>query len=249
MQTKLKQLTQMKNKEISILIPAYNAEDFINETILKIVNRMTELQISNYEVIIVENGSTDQTKEIVEKLAKENIKLIAYSQPKADLGNAMKKAIEESNGAFSIYLPADLSYSLDFINESLKLKETFDVIYGSKMLKDSNVNIRKSRKFLSNSFSFLVKMHFRFKVKDTQGVKAFKTNLFKKYLSIFPNGFLWDLGFVYVAKKKEYKWIEIPCNVVDLHTSSSVRIIRTTLRMLFGLKKFRLKTWYTKFPK
>lgn len=238
----------MKNKEISIIIPAYNAEDFIESTLIKIIARMDELQIPNYEIILVENGSTDQTREIVKNLAIKFEQINLISLPDADLGKAMKKGIVESKGLFSIYLPADLSYEVNFVNESIKRKKDYDVIFGSKKMKQSDVIIKKTRKFLSSSFSILVKVLFRFKVKDTQGVKAFKTDLFREYTMIFPDGFLWDLGFVYITKKKDYKWIEIPCKVVDIHKSSTIKRIRTSIMMFTGLIKFKLKTMFTKIP-
>jgi len=231
----------MKNEKISIIIPAYNAEIFIEDTIMKIITRMNELQITNYEINLIENGSTDKTSDIVNNLAKEYKQINLIILDEADLGKAVKKGIEFSNGSFSIYMPADLSYEINFINSALEYKKKgYEVIFGSKKMKQSSVEITRSRKFLSSGFSMLVKILFRFKIKDTQGVKAFQTDLFRDYTKTFPNGFLWDIGFVYITSRKNYKWVEIPCKVVDLHKSSTIKKLRISIKMLIGLIKFRL---------
>jgi len=233
----------MKNEKISVIIPVYNAENIIEDTIMQIITRMHELQVTIYEINLIENGSTDQTNDIIKNLLKDYKEINLITLDEADLGKAMKKGIELSNGNFSIYLPADLSYNINFINSALEYKKKgYEVIFGSKKMKQSDVSIKKRRKFLSDGFSMLVKLLFRFNVKDTQGVKAFKTDLFSEYTKIFPNGFLWDIGFVYITSRKNYKWIEIPSKVVDLHKSSTIMKLRTPIKMLFGLIKFKIQT-------
>ena len=153
----------------------------------------------------------------------------------------MQTGIKEANGEIIIYLPADLSYGIRFISDSIKFLKDYEIIFGSKYHPESSVKRTFLRQILSKGFFLIVKTLYRFKVKDTQGVKSFRKDLIVQYVDTFPDGFLWDIGFVYVVKLKNYNWIEIPCEIKDYDEDSTIKKLKHTLKIFFGLLRYRFK--------
>lgn len=105
-------------KMVSIIIPAYNAEKFIEETIASV----TAQTYTNWELIIVEDGSTDRTKEIVEQMTDERIRLIVPRQH-GSAARARNVGIEEAKGRYIAFLDADDIWKPDKLAKELAFME------------------------------------------------------------------------------------------------------------------------------
>ncbi|MHA1222784.1 MAG: glycosyltransferase [Candidatus Heimdallarchaeaceae archaeon] len=233
----------MNNPIYTILVPAYNAEGIITESIMNIIKEIKNFKDRHsFRILVVENGSTDKTDLLVRNLAKDKEVIEILNLKTPDLGKAIKYGILNSESKYIIYLPADLSYGTSFIPLSIKLLKQYNVVFGSKHLSESSVNRSVLRNILSFGFRVLVKILFNFSIKDTQGVKAFERNLFLNYLKYIPDGFLWDIGFVFITKKRKYKSIEVPCKVIDKQKNSTIKQFRHSINMFLGLIRYRLNS-------
>ena len=121
----------MKQPQISILIPSFNE----GKTILNVLNRISEIMALNvnYEVVVINDGSTDNTLDILKQNKDLYSQLITYNK-NCGKGNAIKKGLEVSNGKYIFFQDADLEYDPIEINKFVKLINRFepDLIIGSR---------------------------------------------------------------------------------------------------------------------
>lgn len=117
-------------KKVSILIPLYNAEQYIVETITSIINQ----SYTNIELIIVDDGSTDNSYEIAKTYASENIKV--FQQTNKGACAARNKALESSTGEYIVFFDADDIMYKDKIKNQMELVEKYgdDYIYSSQWI-------------------------------------------------------------------------------------------------------------------
>ena len=110
----------MKRVSISIIFPVYNEEKLLSKNVLKVINYLNNLDcISNYEIIISDNGSNDKTKEIMKELVKKYDYLKFMSIKKRSAGLALLNGIKNSKMDYIMYYSIDLPFGLDIIKESV----------------------------------------------------------------------------------------------------------------------------------
>lgn len=128
----------MKNK-ISVIIPAYNTADVISRT-LKSVKQQT---YPHYEIILINDGSTDGTKEIIDNYAKNRNNIIVYHQSNQGVSVARNKGIELATGEFICFLDSDDTYKPTFLEEMIKRQQetNANVVYCgyNRVFKDQSI--------------------------------------------------------------------------------------------------------------
>ena len=204
----------MKEK-ISVLIPAFNEEEGIITTINETIKVLNELE-NDYEVIIVDDGSKDNTYEIVSKnLLNFNgkVKIEKYGK-NIGKGYAIKHGFNFVTGDYVLFLDADMDIHPNQINIFLDLmrKNDADIVMGSKRHKNSVVDYPLSRKIYSNIYYFLIKILFGLPVRDTQtGFKLFRYSSLKNSIKkIVIKKYAFDLELLVVSKIQKCKIIECP---------------------------------------
>src|SRR4051812_34618619 len=119
----------MKAK-ISVIIPCFNYGHLIDETLISIFNQTYQ----NFEIIVVDDGSTDNTEEIVSKIVKDNKKVLYYKQDNAGPSTARNLGVEKSCGDFIQFLDADDLIEKRKFELQLRLFDdnpALDIVYGS----------------------------------------------------------------------------------------------------------------------
>jgi glycosyltransferase involved in cell wall biosynthesis len=205
----------MDKEKISILIPAFNEEDKIILTIKETLNVFEKIGY-DYEIVIIDDGSTDNTYNIVKEnlnIFNGSVKIERY-KPNAGKGCAIKYGFDFLSGDYVLFLDADMDLHPSQITNFLKLmkENKADLAMGSKRHKDSIVNYPNSRKFISNGYYFLIKILFGLPVKDTQtGFKLFRYKALKDSIpKIIIKRYAFDLELLVVLHKLGYKIIECP---------------------------------------
>ena len=131
------------NKKLSIIVPVYNEV----ETVLILLNKLIKLNLYNNftnEIIIVDDNSTDGTKELLKNLEKEtsntNLKFI-FKAKNSGKGSSQKLAIPLCTGDFTIIQDADLEYNVNNINSLLKLMvdSNYDAVLGHRKLTNTKI--------------------------------------------------------------------------------------------------------------
>lgn len=197
----------------SLVIPCYNEE----ENLPILIDKYKKfLKKPNNELIIVNNGSVDNTNNLLRKLKKiKNIKSVQIKK-NIGFGNGLKKGMFAAQGDILIYSHADLEVDP---NDILKAIEIFKKKNKNNVLfiKGDRINkIKNNWSFLAIFFSYsltvLSTILFRQKLYDIHGMPVlFHKNLLKS-INYFPNDFSIDLAIYLGAKKKNYKIIRFPVN-------------------------------------
>jgi len=228
--------------DISIVIPAYNEENRIGITIEKIYNYFAKKNY-NFEIIIVDDGSKDRTKEIVKKLQSEKqnekneIKLITHKKNQGK-GAAVKTGILNAKGNLILFTDADLSTPIEEFEKLKKpIEDGYDIAVGSRGLPDSKIVFPQPwyRRYIGKCFPYLVRLIIMKEFKDTQcGFKLFKNSVGKSlFKDLKTEGFAFDVEILYRGKKN-YKIKEVPINWYNV-LESKVNLFIDPIKMIYSL--------------
>lgn len=182
---------------LSVVMPAYKEEQCIYQNLLTTCDIISEF-CPNYELIVVNDGSPDHTLEEAMRARRENshIKVATY-QINRGKGGAIKEGISRATGEFIAYLDADLDLSPAHLNSFLAelLDEDADIVIGSKLHKDSQLNYPWKRKIMSYGYYVLLRILFHLNLKDTQtGVKLFRAEVIKPIAEeLKTSGYAFDI--------------------------------------------------------
>lgn len=211
-------------KILSIVIPIYNEEKIVGETIKKLKEELTNLHL-DYELIAVNDASTDKTKEILERV--EGIKLINHNQNKG-YGAAIKTGIKQSQGEFILITDADGTYPIEAIPELVKFIPEYDMVVGARKGKGVKIPlIRKPAKWILNKLANYLSGT---KIPDlNSGLRIIKKSLIEKYLYILPDGFSFTSTITLAGLTNSYRIKYIPIAYSKRTGKSKFRPIRDTL--------------------
>ena len=197
---------------ISIIIPIFNQAKKITYSLEKI-RQAVELTFTNYELIVVNDGSTDDTLNTLKDIAREDehVRVISYT-PNRGKGYAVRQGVLQSQGDAVILLDGDLDISPDLIKDYVEKLSTSDLVIASKKHPESNVRIPRSRAFLSRAFNLLIKMAIGIDQTDTQaGFKVGKGDIMRKIFSnVSVNRYAFDVEFLAIASVLHLKVQEMP---------------------------------------
>lgn len=201
----------LTNKKISIILPCLNEERAILaclEDIKKIIN---EKQLSA-EVIVVDNGSTDGSKELVSSYQNNFQELLLVEENKRGYGFAYLRGLKESSGDYIFMADADGTYNFSQITEFIeKLEQGSDLVIGNRF---SGKMIAKSmswsHKYIGNPFlSSLVRLFFKVKIKDIHcGIRAITKEALQK-INLYTGGMEFASEMIIKAAKAGLKIDEI----------------------------------------
>lgn len=196
--------------KISFIVPCYNeSEDILRKS----QELLSYFQNNNldYELILVNDGSKDNTEEIINGI--EGVTTVSY-HPNHGKGYAIKEGILKATGDYVLFMDADLSTDLKCILDFLPLLDKYDMVIGSRHMKESVVPIKQplKRRIISLGCHILVNMYFGFKYHDTQcGFKAIKTDIAKEIANRqIIDGFAFDVEYLYFMKLNGYHVLEVP---------------------------------------
>ena len=169
----------MNNMKVSVIIPCYNEE----KTIEKIISKVKANLVQPYEIIIINDGSTDQTKHILENKLKKDLKKIIHNNKNSGKGFSIKKGIEVASGDIIIIQDADLEYDpIDYEKLIQPISEGLaDVVYGSRFIGSEKKRVLYFWHMVGNRFlTLLSNMFTNLNLTDMEVCyKVFKAEILK----------------------------------------------------------------------
>jgi len=233
---------------ISVILPAFNEENKVVEAIRKVEKSLIKTSF-DYEIIVVNDGSKDETASKVLDYASTSSRVKLVNHPRnLGKGVAIRTGSVVSSGEFIVYMDSDLEIDPEPLQVYLRVLRYADVAIGSKWHPNSDVKISLVRKLLSRSFYALAKLLVGIKVSDTQvGLKAFRREALEKILKVqLAERYAFDTEILAIASLLELKVVELPVNInlkENFNFFEIFRMLTETLRIAFML---RILKWYKK---
>ena len=224
-----------------MIIPCYNLENVVKTTVKNILENL-EKYTDSFEILIVNDGSTDNTLKVIQDI-KDNhksIHVITYHKNKGK-GHAVKTGILQSIGSSLVFIDGDLDIASDAIQNYVNELDNFDLVIGSKLSQNSEIEIRQSRKILSDMFSGLVRFLTGLKIQDTQvGFKAGNGDNLRKIFKIMSiDGFAFDVELLVIATKLNLRIKEMPVKLKIMKSfrfNSAVQMFSDVLKIAYNDK-------------
>jgi len=239
-----------KKIKLTLIIPAYNEEKIIGETLESILNFLSS-KTYPWEVIVVDDGSRDKTSTIVKTFEKQGVRLISFTRNKGK-GAAIRAGVKKSRGEFIIFSDADLSVPIENIDKFLLELRKNDVVIGSRRIKGSKILIHQPwlRESMGRVFTFLTRVILNSKISDfTCGFKGFRREV---ALDIFGKAKLerwaYDAEILFLAKKRGNKIAEMP---IFWKNREDTRVVlgSAVLSSFIDLLRIRLNDFLGKYGK
>ncbi len=232
--------------KLSIVIPAYNEEKRITETLLDVDTYLNK-QEYDYEIIVVVNGTSDRTFDVVKELEVTKVKKAsAINLAVGGKGNAVKRGIlDKADGDIIMFMDADNATPISEVEKFLPaFKAGYDVVIGSRYLNPETVKVHQPlyRVVLSRAANLLIQVVAIPGIKDTQlGFKAFTKDAAK---NIFPlvtiSRWGFDMEVLTIALKQGYKIKEVALSWTE-HGGGHVPL-RAYVESLIDLFKIKWKS-------
>ncbi|MDO8623035.1 MAG: glycosyltransferase family 2 protein [archaeon] len=197
--------------KLSIIMPMYNSSDIITniKEAMVSLNKVTE----DYEIILVNDGSTNNCFEEAKKFSSKKVKVVGYDQNMGK-GYAIKYGFNFTKGDYIAFVDSGRDLDPKQLKDFLEImkKEDADIVIGSKRHSKSEVHYPLIRRVMSRVYQIMNKMLFNLKVQDTQvGLKLFKREVLEKIMpKIAIKRFAFDLELLVLANKYEFKIAEAP---------------------------------------
>jgi len=238
-------LTVVVLPKISIIIPVYNEEKHIADCINRAKSHL-QLSGAPYEIIVVDDGSTDMTRIAVQNVADgETVKMVGYDYNQGK-GFAIKYAANYVSGEIVVLMDGDGDISPHLVGRYAAVLKDHDVALASKRHPDSRVSSPIVRKLLSLSFRVLVGLSTGLGMSDTQsGFKAFRREPLEQIMKLIcVKQYAFDVELLVVAKLLKLRVAELPI-VIKLDSPFSVRHALKMAVDLMGIAyRLRILRWY-----
>jgi len=247
-----KKIVKPHNKEIvlSVVIPAYNEEKRIGRTLIEVLNFLSKQKYSS-EVIVVDDGSADQTSEVVGRISSGKVPLRLIKLDKnMGKGYAVKTGVLASRGLNILFTDADNSTPITETNKLMLYLSCAPIVIGSRYLKPASVEIRQPvyRIFLSRLGNTVIRWLVTPGIADTQcGFKLFEREAaFKLFPLLTLKRWGFDFELLSLARKFNFPVKEVPVAWYNSE-GSRLRPIRAYPKTLLEVFKVKLNHWTGKY--
>lgn len=231
---------------LSIIVPAYNEAARLRQTLPTII-RYLEQEYPESELIVVDDGSSDDTIQVVEQeaLKSRHIKPSVISvRPNRGKGHAVRAGLLAASAPIALFTDADLSTPMTETPKLIELIERgqHDLTFGSRALDRSLIGVHQPwrREQGGRVFNFLVRLATGLPYWDTQcGFKAFRMSVCRPFIEASTiERFGFDVEWLFIAQQAGLRLLEVPLRW-DHHDGSKVSVFRDSFRMFNEVRLIR----------
>jgi glycosyltransferase involved in cell wall biosynthesis len=227
-------------------MPAYNEAESIEKGVAD-VDRQFEAVSEDYEIIVVDDGSEDDTRRVIEEFTDKRIKLVGYDRNEGK-GHAVKIGLYNATGQFAFLIDSDSEIRATDLMNYIEALESADFVIGSKRHPLSTVRTPAGRRFLSLGFNILERLLTGVRASDTQaGLKAARSAALYKVLPLLSvKKYAFDAELLAVASLLNYRIVELPVNIQLAAMFNAKHVFRMMIDLLGIAYRLRVKRWYQK---
>jgi len=239
-------MKKYRQKKISVIIPAYNEENRIYNSLKKIRDYLSRKNYS-FEIIVVDDGSRDNTAQVAGRIRDKRLRIIKYRKNQGK-GYAVRTGMLAAKNNLALFCDADLSTPIEELGKFMKSIKDYDIIVGSRVVEGHKI-VRKQPRFrvlLGGIFSKITRIVLPVNVQDTQcGFKLFKNckPIFKKQTL---DGWAFDVEILFIARQKGTKILEIPVIWNDA-SGSKLNPFRDSLKMLLEIARIKINSFLGRY--
>jgi len=237
---------------LSIILPLYNEEKRLIVCLEKVDKFLKNKEIKDLEIIFVNDGSTDNSKEMIQSYIKQNIDqkyknlILINAKHNFGKGSALKEGVKKATKQWILTSDIDFSVPIDEIINWIQkgyLNKKTNVFFGSRSHSDSIVNSKFYRKVVGSFLRIIISYLLDINIKDTQcGYKLYEKKIAQYIFSnMHSNGFEHDIEIILILKKKGIFIEELPVNWTHV-SLSKVNIFSDSFKVLKSV--FFLKNKY-----
>jgi len=235
-------LKMNKKYSISVILPVYNEGGNIKK-IIKETAHFLEIQeiFKNYEIIVVDDGSQDNTLKVLRKLINEISYLkIKIHYKNLGYGQALMTGVKQAKFEYVFFMDADGQFNIKDLEKLAVYMPEFEIILGYRQKREDNLY----RRILGKSYSYLLFLFFGLKLKDVNcGYKVFKKEVLN-YGEVISKGGVFYGEVLLKAKLKGYKFKEIPVKhffrFSGKQTGGTLKVVLRAIVDLIYLKYFQV---------
>jgi glycosyltransferase involved in cell wall biosynthesis len=222
---------------VTIVIPVHNEAGFMPSALDRLFVELDGVA-ADFSVILAENGSTDGTGEIAERIAGNEPRLRVLRLPEPNYGSAMRAGFAAADSDWVVNFDIDY-FSADFLRAAIALAAEADVVLASKRAKGAEDKRSLLRRMGTLGFNLLLKLLFRSSVSDTHGMKMVRGSIAHDLTpQVISNLDLFDTELVIRAERAGARICEVPARVEELREARSSFLSRVP-RTLKGLWRIR----------
>jgi len=231
--------------EVSVVLPAYDEEDTLEATVGETLAALAGfLPPDSFEVIVAEDGCTDRTPEIADRLASEDDRVRhLHSGERLGRGKALKRAFELADGDVVAYLDTDMATDMRHLEELIEAVRSSeaDVATGSRWVPGHEADRPMNRSIPSRGFNLLARLVLRSTLRDHQcGFKAFDRGALLAILAdVEDEHWFWDTEVLVRAQRAGYDVYEFPVEWTP-KGDTTVDLVRD----VFGMGSQIVRTWW-----
>ena len=234
------ELEAVRQMDVSLVIPAYNEGGIIMDTIRTVSGKLSELSES-YEVLIVDDGSTDGTARLVQECGDPRVRLEGYS-PNRGKGCAVRTGMLAARGDVVLCTDADLAYGVDVFAVMLDRFRTGDaglVIGSRRMGGEGYKNYPPLRILMSRCFGLLSRAISGLPYDTQCGIKGYRREAARAVFSrCTTDGFSFDFEALMRADRLGLRVEQIPVSVINFR-ASKVNVVKDSARMFRDVFRIR----------
>ena len=226
--------------QISVVIPALNEAARLGVTLSKILAYLTAQHLT-YEVIVVDDGSTDKTQEVVARFLELNVVLVNHPV-NLGKGAAVRTGVMASNGERILITDADLSTPIDDLARLLAFSDKAPLVFGSRAVPGSVILLRQPlyRVIMGKTFNLMIRVLGVSRIHDTQcGFKLLDGQVARDLFSrVRTLGFAFDVELTWLAQREGLPIEEVGVRWAN-SLDSRVNPILDPPRMIVDILRFR----------
>jgi glycosyltransferase involved in cell wall biosynthesis len=215
----------------SLVVPVHNEAGILRAN-ASVLSEYLARHFKSYEIILVENGSVDDTGAVAHRLREtvDGVRVVELEE--ACLGEALKAGVRSAAHDRVVYFPIDLSVDLGFILESVRLLDEYSLVVGSKRLNGGLDHRPAHRRFLSVGYHWLVRRLLHTSLTDTTCVKAYRRGCFLDLAALVPSrSQVFETELVVEARRRGYSVKEVPVAVDDRRPSRQPLGVKVSLKL------------------
>ncbi|HYU33886.1 MAG TPA: dolichyl-phosphate beta-glucosyltransferase [Thermoanaerobaculia bacterium] len=230
--------------DLSVVIPAYNEALRLGPSLQRIVAYLRR-QGESYEVLVVDDGSTDATAEVAQGYTAEGVRVLRQEVNRGK-GAVIKAGVLASQGREVLLVDADLSTPIEELAKLRPHLAEAPLVLGSRSVAGSEVAQRQPfyREIMGRTFNLIIRILGIRGLRDTQcGFKLLAGDVARRlFAELTIERFAYDVELVWLARRHGYRVVEVGVSWSD-SPSSKVNPLTDSLRMLWDVLSLRLRSW------